>query len=587
MAVFFLALPATRAALVLPDATWASVRQAMQERCAGPIRTHQFGPLTLLLAGADASAFEDAAHVFVADGLPLDAQGRANPAGSPLEWLVPLWRRRRSEVLAELDGSFALCCYDRASRELLLARDRFGSRPLFWFDRGDCLFAASECKMLAPVAAPLGVDPRALNEVLASRWIVGEAHLLAPLRQVLAGGFTSVGGGRKAVARRYWRIPFAPERSAPAALRHFVDSTRTGLEQAIARIATGRRRVGVLLSGGVDSSVIAGAARDVADECVGFVARIPDSPNTEMERALIVARHLGISCHVIDVRAPFEEDDVRAMVRRIEEPPRNPNNFILAQLLARMAQESDVALQGDGAEVMFGLVDSMKVARFRRKQRLVSALPIGLRRPLANRLSLSGNARMRGLAGVLQWNPTQYAARLDGIGYAVATQRALPEALSAHEHHLPLEHFAGYGDFDDGLHAYQAYTFLTSSLVRHDRLAQPLGLTSMAPLLQAPVLDVACRLPRELRYTEHSKPVLRALCDAYLPPEVSRWKKMGFEVPWEAWLKRIALPANTLSHAAQVLPSGYAESAPSDPEALWTLITLEMLLDSFDVGGMR
>ena len=367
------------------------------------------------------------------------------------------------------------------------------------------------------------------------------------------------------------------------------------MSDSIVRIASGRRKVGVLLSGGVDSSAIAAVARTAVPECVAFVGRIPGSANTEMERALLVARHLGIECRVVDIEPPTLAD-VEAMVRRIEEPPRNANNVVLSQLFRAASREVDILLQGDGAEVLFGLADSRRVESYRRKHRAAALLPKGFRSTSARMLRTGDARRAWEVAQLMTTDHIRYAALLDVIRYSGGVRRTLaagdwPDALEL----LPMEHFDEHEDLGDALQAYQAHTFLASSLVRHDRLGQPFGLQSISPFLQAPMIEVARRLPRELRYIDNSKPVLRALCDHFLPPVVSGWPKMGFEVPWKQWMPAV-LPRAADQSVRMLLPAGYVRAAEQqeDTEALWMTATLGMLIRMFVVkesgsriGGAR
>jgi hypothetical protein len=193
--------------------------------------------------------------------------------------------------------------------------------------------------------------------------------------------------------------------------------------------------------------------------------------------------------------------------------------------------------------------------------------------------------RSERLARLLLWDATTRAARLDVIGYALPVQRVVPSMMSSEvPGFLPGGIFSQYQDFADALQAYQASTFLVPSLVRHDRLSQPAGLEVESPFLRAPVVDLALRLPRSLRYLDGSKPVLRALCDRYLPPEVSRWPKLGFPVPWQGWVRE-AFPRGTCPapRLGPLLPEGFlmVAEAAGDAEALWTAATLEALVEEF------
>jgi asparagine synthase (glutamine-hydrolysing) len=529
--------------------------------------------------------------VAIADGRPLlpglPAVGHTRLL---LEAVTGRWRADGPAMLPALDGSFSLFLLDAGRGELTLVRDRFGSRPLFWARWAGGVFAASECKVLAALGIPLRLSAEVLDEVLVGRWVLGESHLLAPLQQVpVASWITLRPGEPTSPSRRYWRLPFEPENDAAGDLAHFSLRTRDTLCQSISNIAAGRNEIGVLLSGGVDSSVIAAATREVVGRCVGIVGRLPEGSNLELERALTVARHLGIECRVVDVVPPAFETEVRDLVRRVEEPPRHPNNLVLRQLLQHAASEVDLVLHGDGAEMLFGLADVKRVARFRRKRAVLSRIPARVRRAAADSLRRLDAVWAMRLARVLSWHTITYAAMLDAIGYAPSVQRHLWQYCKEYPpDFLPLEHFSAYGDFSSALQAYQAHTFLTPSLLRHDRLAQPLALSVESPFLRAPIVDFACRLPLRLRYTDGPKPVLRALCDHYLPPEVSRWPKLGFPVRWQDWLMRagaglpIARPP-----ACDVLPAGFVAAAQEagDFEALWTALTLQILAEEFGVEG--
>lgn len=589
MATVFLAHAATDQALDLHDATWAAVRSAMQERRPGPLREHRTSGLRYMVGGVDGAVVDRPDGLLLADGRPLvPGQDPRSDVGSCLRSVAAAWRDEGSSILPMLDGSFALWLFDAARGQVTLVRDRFGSRPLYWVAWNGGFFAASECKALAALGIPLHMARPVLEEVLLSRWIVGERHLLAPLKQVPAASAVTLGTGTKdAQAKRYWSLPFSPARREASGLEDYRDRTRSALTESIARVTNGGKKVGVLLSGGVDSSVIAGAARETVDECVAIVGRIPGTTNVELERARVVAGHLGIECRVVDISPDLGDTAIRDLVRRIEEPPRHPNNVVLQQLYAHAANEVDVVLHGDGAEMLFGLADVKRVARFRRKRALVRPVPAVVKRLVGRWLRSRDDMLAERAARVLLWDATTYAAMLDTIGYSPAVCRALRGAsTNGVSQTLPTPWFSEYGSFADALQAYQAYTFLTCSLVRHDRLAQPLGLTSESPFLRAPVVDVCSRLPDGLRYTDGPKPVLRALCDFYLPAEVSRWPKLGFPVPWKEWLSRAmpAVPRGT-QRLVDVLPPGFLEAAQAadDAEALWSAATLGHLIQQFGV----
>ncbi|MES2178145.1 MAG: asparagine synthase-related protein [Gemmatimonadota bacterium] len=587
MATLFGAFPQSGGGAVLPEDVRHSVTVAMRERCPGNIREHRAGNVLCLIGGVDGHVSDSRDHFVMVDGRAGLGAREPAVAGTPLDELARVWGDQGASILPDLQGSFALCAFDHRSQEITLVRDRFGSRPLFWLVWDDVAYVASECKVLAALGVVLNIDERALREMIVARWLVGEHHLLSPIAQVPAAFCVRLGGsGMSPVVRQYWRLPFAPESVHATSMESFRDQARVALRASIDSIVEGRERVGILLSGGIDSSVIAGVASETTARCIAFVGRLPDSDNIEMHRAIEVAEHLGMQSVVVDVTVASLDDRVRSMVRRVEQCPRHANNLVLAQLLEAAAGHVDVVMHGDGAEVLFGLADSRRVGQFTRKHALFDCIPAAVRRTAARRLRAFESERAWRLAQVLDCTPVSFASLLDRVLYTPGVARVLLDVVGRDAHGLlPMQHFSDYADDADALQSYQANTFLASSLLRHDRLSQPLGLTTAAPFLEAPVVALACRLPRELRYVNGSKPVLRALCDLYYPPHVSRWSKRGFEVPWEQWMSETFEQITVCDEVAGLLPAGFVRAAivERDPEALWLIHTLGILLDSFGV----
>jgi len=130
-------------------------------------------------------------------------------------------------------------------------------------------------------------------------------------------------------------------------------------------------------------------------------------------------------------------------------------------------------------------------------------------------------------------------------------------------------------------------TGIEGSLTRHDRLSGPEGIESLAPFLSPGVVSVASRFPRELTGWDTGKPVLRALCDRYLPSEVSRWPKKGFEVPRLEWLfgalDAIVKEAEETLSSSSHLPKGFLRRSLDlpDPEGVVTRVSFYLLLREF------
>jgi asparagine synthase (glutamine-hydrolysing) len=533
-------------------------------------------------SGRDGALLQTADKVLIIDGVSA-LEGERKALNSAL--LGPDGGRTWREV----SESYAVCVFDRKSRELTLARDRFGTRPVFYAQEDGSVFVASECKILQALGIDLEIHPQALWESLVYRWVIGENHIFDPVRQVPRGGVVIWRPGQPFSAHDRLPALFSPSPATPDGPVEYVEKLDQALRLYFRDLNERYPRVGLLLSGGVDSSLLAAIGREELRSLHAYVGRIPGSPNPEVERALTVARMLDIPCHVVDIDTHRFASDLPYIVRRLEELPRHPNNLVLNQLYERMGQEVDVVLQGDGSGTLFGHFQAIKVARFAQKAAKVKAVPVGLRTSLAKFLENCPGKLCWRVARVLAWDPGNFARFLEAIEYNRDVRRSMGLSLLQKDRWESGEWNESI-PIDDAIQSFMIGNLERASLVRHDRLAQPFGLTSLSPFFSEPVFGVAERMPREYRNMGTSKTVIRNLLGRYVPPEVLGWEKMGFSVPWRQWLagelSGLRSEASGYLRNTRYLPSGFwdASEIGNDGEAIWTGLCLFLLLREFDLA---
>jgi len=202
---------------------------------------------------------------FVALRERLEGLGHRFRTGSDTEVIVHGWEQWGEAVVEHIDGMFALAVWDCRQRKLLLARDRFGKKPLCWFKSGDrFVFASTLTALLAHHAAPRTLDPSALARYLAFEFVPGPQSIIAGVQKLEAGTTLLLDARGHQRKQRYFRLEVrARNRVAPDAevdeelRRRLVDATRRRLVADVP--------VGIFLSGGVDSSAVAaGAIQDGA-----------------------------------------------------------------------------------------------------------------------------------------------------------------------------------------------------------------------------------------------------------------------------------------------------------------------------------
>jgi len=542
-------------------------RRALQERQPGEIREHAFPGGWAAVSGSLGGLSVSGNRLLLWDG-DLGAD-RADPLGLP-------------------DGSegCAACAFDGEEGEIRLIRDRFGVRPLFWTFHDDLWMVASESKVFQALGVPFAIEPRALQEAFAYRWVTGESCLLSPGVRVPEGTVVSIRPGQAPDLDRYWRFTIDPEPMDGSAFKRYQDATDQAIRSYLRRLDTGDAPVGVLLSGGVDSSLLTALAKEELGECFAYGFRIQGWPNPELDRARVVANHLGIPLREVPIDPDLFPADLPYLMRRMEEFPRHPNNLVLLQLLRAAAGEVKVMLQGDAADTLFSIGTRRRIRQFNQKKDLVRWLPRWLNVGAVKTLeAIPMGLAWRG-ARILAWDEWRFFQARDAIEYGHHVRRILGLSLLA-ESRWDSGDWSREQDLDELRRANLVSSGIQGSLIRHDRLSRPEGIDSRAPFISPEVVEVARTMPRELCYGEVSKPVLRALCDRYLPQEVSRWPKGRFEVPWGEWLfgplRPLCQEAGRALEGTPYVPPGFMKTAldTRDREGAWSGLALHLLLEEF------
>ena len=493
----------------------------------------------------------------------------------------------RVEDWTEISGCFSVCGFHIPSRSLVVVRDHFGKRPAFYAEADGMIIVASECKTLQALGVPLEVDPTVLREAYLYRWVLGEWHLFEACRQVPLGTMVTWSPEASFQNHGFWTPRFEPEAEKPGFFDEYCERTDRALRHTIRAAGQSYGRVGLLLSGGVDSSLLAALAREEVDSLDAYVGRIPGCRNREDERARKVADMLGIRLHVVDIDPSRFARDFPYMVRRIEELPRHTNNLVLCQLYEAAEGSVDVMLEGDGTGTFWGHSNSKQTFQFAEKTRKVEVIPRSFRQAAAGLLErIPGDMAWR-IARVLAWDPLLYARTREAVCYSRPILDSLGLSLlnedawksGEWDETLPL---------DDEIQAFMVRNLLRGSNIRHDRLSQPHGIAALSPFLSTDCWEVSRAMPREYRIMSgRTKPVLRSLLGRYLPMEVGQWKKMGFETPWPSWLRNELGPlrkeADSFLGATPFLPEGFwgVANRVGDPEAIWTALSLFALLREF------
>lgn len=530
------------------------------------------------------------------------ASGYSFRGHSDTEAILALYLREGVEMCRRLRGMFALAIWDGRSQELVLARDRFGIKPLYYAEAGGRWLFASELRALrASGALTTRVNPAALAAFLRLGSVPGPMTVFEGVQELPPATVLVVNGAGRGTQRRYWEIP------APETAQKETDATtaelRARLGDAVARHLISDVPLGVFLSGGVDSGAIVAMMREAGHTRIRtFSIAFPEWKLDEGPGAARLAARYGTDHTASEVRGADVAADLDRVIAAMDQPTIDGLN---TYYVSRVTRESGtiVALSGLGGDELFCGYPS-----FRQAPRLLAwqqaAARFGPARPV--------------LAAALAALPSSRSAKL---------REGLMEAATIQTAYLTVRGLFSRGEVSDllapgpcrdaarDLNAAAALGALAPSLpddpvaatgmlelrgYMHNQLLRDTDAMSMAhslevrvPFLDHPLVEFAAALPDRLRANGHPPKwlLLRALGDR-LPPEAGQTKR-GFTFPMGEWLRGPLRPrvdealrggAGIFRPEAAAVLRARVEAGRAHWSRLWALVVLVLWLRTADTA---
>jgi asparagine synthase (glutamine-hydrolysing) len=505
----------------------------------------------------------------------LERRGHGFRTNSDTEVIVHLYEEHGDDFLERLRGMFAIALWDARRRRLLLARDRFGIKPLYYRVADRQLSFASELKaMLELPGFSRAIEPRAVAAYLAFNSIPAPLTIFAEARKLRPGTLLSWRDG-ELTERRYARpTPVPAERARRGPADELADELRETLRDSVRAHLVADVPVGVLLSGGVDSAGLAALA--AGEEGAGvktFSVGFEEASFDELDRARLVASRYGTDHHEIVLR-PDAVELLPKLVAAFDEPF-GDSSALPTYLVSELAAEHvKVALSGEGGDELFGgyytYVADLLAPRVGRLAALAAPLVEALPSSDA-KVSFDYKAKRFVRAAKLPplerhhawkeiFSPAQRAAlrgERDGGWDPVDLYRERYEETTGAE---PL---ARLQDVDLGIY------LVDDLLVKTDRSSMAHSLELRVPFLDNEVADFALGLATPLKVRGLAKKrLLRRALAPLLPREILRGPKQGFSIPIAAWLR-----GPLAGHARELLsPANLERQGCFDPATVGSLL---------------
>jgi asparagine synthase (glutamine-hydrolysing) len=439
---------------------------------------------------------------------------------------------------------FALAIWDKRLRRLLMARDRFGKKPLYYALRPEGLLFGSELKCLRAAGVPLTPDPEGIRLYLQHGYIPDPWSAYLGVRKLSSGGWLTYDTARRVESGRYWRLP-APAAEAPGGLNEEDAASRLRelFDESVRDRMIADVPLGAFLSGGIDSgSVVASMALQSANRVQTFSIGFEEEDYSELPNAEAVARQYNTDHHSIVVR-PNSADLAQRLVAQFDEPFGDSSaipTFIVSEFAARTVK---VALSGDGGDEMFaGYRRFFHIERLRYADRI----PGSIRRMLSllsERLPYATRG-VNYLRAIGRPNALERYFETNYGTYLFRRKLLMPEWIMPIDRRSILERFPDFflpEPMDALLQAFyfEATANLTGDmLVKVDRMSMANSLEVRCPLLDHRIAELAAQFPPEwkMRNGRGKQIFLKAVGDR-LPPRVLSGRKRGFAVPLSHWFR--------------------------------------------------
>jgi asparagine synthase (glutamine-hydrolysing) len=535
----------------------------LSERGAQPMRDQELG-LTIVFNGCIYNHDELRARL-LKDGYRFFSR-------SDTEVILKAFHAWGEGCVEQFKGMFAFCVREHDSGRLFLARDRLGIKPLYYTrDKGVFRFASTLPALARDGLRTTALDPAALHHYMSFHSVVPAPHtLLEAVRKVPPGCWLRIEPDGGEQLSTYWSLSFAPQPGDPEGAPGWEDAVLESMRAAVRRRLTGDVPVGVLLSGGLDSSLITGLlAREGVPHLNTFTVGFEDvghEEGNEFRYSDLVARTFGTEHHQVFIDSATLLQHLPGCFSAMSEPMVSHDNIGFYLLSREVSKHVKVVQSGQGADEVFGGYHWYPPLQD-------SADPVG-----------------------------DYARVFFDRDHAEFAEAVEPGLVSADfSRDFVARHFdsaAAPAPVDKALHLDTTVMLVDDPVKRVDNMTMAWGLEARTPFLDHEVVELAARCPAQLKLAQGGKGVLKEAARRIIPDGVIDRPKGYFPVPALKYLRgeSLAMVRDALTGRAArergVFRSAYVERLLAAPEEhltpwrgskLWQLAVLELWLQTHGI----
>ena len=533
----------------------------------------------------------------------LEAKGYEYETHCDTETILHLYEEYGAKCVEYLRGMFAFAVWDKRKKELFIARDRLGVKPLYYvYDQSGNLFFGSEIKTLleaSAVKAELNYD--ALPDQLANHGTSGDETLFKYVKRLLPGHTLSWKDGKIKI-EKYWDVSFEPKREEISD-KDAVEQWRELFKESVRLRLMADVPLGMFLSGGIDSSAICAMMAEMVDEPIKtFSVGFKEREANEFEYARMVSRKFKTDHHEITITPEQFFAELPRLIWHEDEPL----GFIASvplYFVSRLAQKHvKVVLTGEGSdEILAGYgryAKTLQLLQYGEKYESItpsflrSAVKSGvatLPNLLNKKLKRTFLTRSSDIENLFFDNFAIFSKASQNELFSAETKARIAEKNPYRLQNLLIENADAEEILDKLLYA-DTKTYLHELLMKQDQMSMAASIESRVPFLDHKLVEYTAKLPTKMKLRgRETKWILREAMKGILPDEILTRSKMGFPVPVGNWFRnqfKSVVEENILSEralnrgifSADVVRRIVAEhnAGANHDERIWFLVNFEM-----------
>ena len=533
------------------------------------------------------------------------ALGHTYRTHSDTESILHLYEEYGQDCVQHLRGMFAFVIWDKLRHKLFAARDRLGIKPFYYrLQDGTFVFGSEIKALLAYPGVCAEFNPGVLAEYLAFGYVAGEETLFSGIRKLPAGHTLELAQDGALAIRRYWDLSVV-EDPEPRQRTYYVRRYRELLEDAVSSHLMSDVPLGVFLSGGLDSSVVAALTAKNRDEpiqtfSVGYV----EHAYSELPYAKIVSDHIGSQHHEVQVTRQQFFDTLPDVIWHEDEPVCWPSSVALYHLAKLSREHVTVVLTGEGSdETLAGYTRyAWTVWNARMDSVYRSITPSGLRtfvRDQIHSAKLGATLRRKLEHTCLGRDGNSWPSFYFDNFYSAFSAAEQRQLLSPDLQRYSDSAYAGSmavwerssGNLLKRLLYTDINTYLVELLMKQDQMSMAASLESRVPFLDHLLVEFAAGIPSSYAVKGlEGKGILKSAVEDLLPHSIIYRRKMGFPTPWSGWLageqlqklETLLLEPRSMQrnlfqrHAIRGLFAEHRTRTRDNSSRIWRLLNLEL-----------